>query len=128
MPPRTASLTVPLPKGWTKIVRSATLHAISVAVTALTTAWGRAATSRSARQRQRAEADRLRTELALLKEELEIKDASSQATTPPQSCPTTCARSAPQARTRPATSSTSRAIRYARREFHGDPPPGVADP
>ncbi len=75
MPSRTPSLTVPLPRGWTKIVRSATLHAISVAVTALTTAWGRAATSRSARLRQRGEVDRLRTEIALLKEELEIKDA-----------------------------------------------------
>ena len=44
MPSRTQSLAVPLPKGWTKIVRSATLHAISVAVTALITAGGRAAT------------------------------------------------------------------------------------
>ncbi len=75
MPPRKPSLAVPLPKGWTKIVRSATLHAISVAVTALTTAWGRAATSRSTRQRARAEADRLRTEIALLEEELTLKDA-----------------------------------------------------
>ncbi len=75
MPPRTALLTVPLPRGWTKIVRSATLHAISVAVTALTTAWGRASTSPSARQRRGAKADRLRTEIALLKEEFEIKDA-----------------------------------------------------
>ena len=75
MPSRTPSLTVPLPRGWTKIVRSATLHAISVAVTALTTAWGRAATGRSTRQRQGGEVDRVRTEIALLKEELEIKDA-----------------------------------------------------
>ena len=51
------------------------MHAISLAVTALTTAWGRAATSRSASLRQRGEVDRLCTEIALLKEELEIKDA-----------------------------------------------------
>ena len=75
MPSRTDSMTVPLPRGWTKIVRSATLHAISVAATALTTAWGRAATGGSSRRRQRAEVDRLKTEIALLNEELELEDA-----------------------------------------------------
>ncbi len=75
MPPEDASPPVSLPRGWTKMVQSATLHAIALAATALTTAWGRTATSRSTRQRLLAEADRLRTENALLTEELEIKDA-----------------------------------------------------
>ena len=44
-------------------------------MTALTTAWARTAASGSSRRRQVAEADRLRTEIALLKEELETKDA-----------------------------------------------------
>ena len=75
MPARCASPPFPLPRGWTKIVRSAVLHVISLASAAMTAAWARAATSRSARRRQAAEADRLRAEVALLHEELEIKDA-----------------------------------------------------
>ncbi len=62
----------PLPRRWTGIVRSAVVQAISVASTAMSTAWGRAASSR---HRQQAEIDRLRTELALLSQEIEIKDA-----------------------------------------------------
>ncbi len=65
---------LPLARGWTKIVRSAVINAISVASTAMTTAWGRAA-SKSPRRRQQAELDRLRTQLALLSQEMEIKDA-----------------------------------------------------
>ena len=74
MPTRTPALTIPLPRGWTKLVRSATLHAISVANTALTHAWSRAATHSSPRRAQ-AEIDRLRTEVAHLNEELAIKDS-----------------------------------------------------
>ncbi len=48
------------------------LHAISVAAMAMTSAWSRA--SRSSRQRSLAEVDRLRSENALLTEELELKD------------------------------------------------------
>ncbi len=66
---------LPLPRGWTKTVRAGVLHAISVAAAAMTSAWSKAATSRSARQRALAEVDRLGTEIALLKEELAIKDA-----------------------------------------------------
>lgn len=58
-----------------KVVNAAVLHVISLATAALTAAWGRGATSRSSRVRKRAEADRLRTELARLEEELAIKDA-----------------------------------------------------
>lgn len=66
---------IPLPKGWPTLVRSGVLHAISLAATALTTAWSRASTSRSRRQKRGAETERLRAEIALLEEELAIKDA-----------------------------------------------------
>ena len=49
-------------------------HAISLASTALTVSWSRAA-SRSSPQRQRAEIDRLRAEITHLKEEMAIKDS-----------------------------------------------------
>ncbi len=76
MPPRsTTSALPPLPRGWTKIVNTAVLHALSLAATALTAAWSRTATSRASRHRERAKVDRLRAEIAQLTEELEIKDA-----------------------------------------------------
>lgn len=75
MPNRRASPALSLPKRWPEVVHSSVLHAISLAATALTVAWANAATSRSSRHRQRAEADRLRTEIALLEEEVGIKDA-----------------------------------------------------
>ncbi len=62
MPPRTSSPTVPLPRSWSSFVRSGVLHAISLATTALTVAWSKAAERRSP-QRQRAEIDRLRAEI-----------------------------------------------------------------
>jgi hypothetical protein len=60
---RTHSAAPPLtlPRGWPPKVRSAVLHAISLAATALTVAWGRAATSDSLRRRLAAETDRLRS-------------------------------------------------------------------
>ena len=64
-----------LPKGWGKHIKSSILHAISLAAAALTCAWSRTATSRSSRTRLEAELDRANTEIALLKEELGIKDA-----------------------------------------------------
>ncbi len=67
-------LDVPLPRGWTGHVKSAVLHAVSLAATALTLARGRASSSRSTRQSLAAELDRMETEVALLKEELAIKD------------------------------------------------------
>ncbi len=72
---RTGSTDLPLPRGWPKVVRSGVLQAISVAATAVTHAWSRGATSRSSRSRERAEADRLRTEVLLLTEELDLKDS-----------------------------------------------------
>ena len=76
MPPRpSASALPPLPRGWTKTVRSAVVQAISVASMALTHTWGRAATASKPRRRLHAELDRLKTEVALLHEELDIKDS-----------------------------------------------------
>ena len=73
MPARTALSAVPLPRGWSKIVHAGVLHVVSVAAMAMTSAWSRA--SRSSRQRAPAEVDRLWTEIALLTEELELKDS-----------------------------------------------------
>ena len=64
-----------LPKGCTKHIKSALLHAISLATMALTVARSRAATSRARRHRLQAQLDRAHTEIALLKEELGIKDS-----------------------------------------------------
>ncbi len=76
MTPNPAKLALPpLPRGWTKTVRSAVVQAISVASMALTHAWGRAATASSPRRRLQAELDRAKSEIALLQEELDIKDA-----------------------------------------------------
>ena len=66
---------IPLPKSWTTHVRDAVLHIISLAqfATAYTRGW--AANSINPRLRRRAEVDRLTEEVAVLKEELRIKDA-----------------------------------------------------
>lgn len=65
----------PLPSVLPKHARLALLHAISLASTALTTVQGWAAGQRSSRLRLRAELERLERELALLREELRLKDA-----------------------------------------------------
>jgi hypothetical protein len=64
-----------LRNGWPCRVRSTVNHAISLTSAALTCAWSRAATGRSSRTRLEAEFDRANTEIALLKEELDIKDS-----------------------------------------------------
>jgi transposase-like protein len=61
---------IPLPRGWSKHVKSGFLHAVSLASMALTIA-----RSRHARSRLESELERADSETALLKEELEIKDA-----------------------------------------------------
>ena len=58
----TNAQTIPLPKGWPRVVRSGVLHAVALASTALSVAWGRGASSRSSRQRRGAELDRLRAD------------------------------------------------------------------
>ena len=67
--------TIPLPKSWTKHVRTAMLHVISLAqyATAYTRSW--AADSTNGRMRIKAENDRSQQELLLLREEMRIKDA-----------------------------------------------------
>ena len=67
--------TIPLPKGWTKHVRTAMLHVISLAqyATAYTRSW--AADSTNARLRIKAENDRSQQDILLLREEMRIKDA-----------------------------------------------------
>ena len=66
---------IPLPKQWSKRVRSGVLHAISLAHFSLTFTRSWAANGYNARFRLKAENDRFRQELALLQEELRIKDA-----------------------------------------------------
>ena len=66
---------LPLPRAWRDVTRTGVLHAISVAAMAMTSAWSKASAGRSSWQRALAEVDRLGTEVALLKEELELKDA-----------------------------------------------------
>jgi len=66
---------LPLPHGWPRRVRSAVVHAISLAHTSLTSARGWAANSWNARVRLKKENGRLGQEIQLLLEELRIKDA-----------------------------------------------------
>ena len=66
---------IPLPKAWAKHVRSAMLHVISLAqyATVYTRSW--AVDSMNGRVRLKAENDRQGQEIALLREEIRIKDA-----------------------------------------------------
>ena len=66
---------IPLPRSWPRRVKSAMLHVIALAQYAVTYTRGWAVNSPIARQRLKAENDRLRQEMALLTEELRIKDA-----------------------------------------------------
>jgi transposase InsO family protein len=66
---------IPLPKQWSSRVRSGVLHAISLAHFSLTYTRSWAANSRNARIRLKQENDRLQQELALLQEEMRIKDS-----------------------------------------------------
>jgi len=68
-------LDIPLPRGWTRQVRSALLHAIALAATAFAAVRSQAAASRSPQRRLQADLARANAEIALLKEELAIKDA-----------------------------------------------------
>ena len=66
---------LPLPKQWNKSIRSAVLHAISLAQFALTSARGQIQRQDRVRDRRFAKIERLRQEILLLKEELRLKDA-----------------------------------------------------
>jgi len=64
-----------LPKAWPRLVRSAVVHAISMSNVVFTVTRSHAENHFNARVRIQAENDRLRREVALLNEELRIKDA-----------------------------------------------------
>jgi len=66
---------VPVPRGWPGRVRSAVVHAISLATASMTSARGWAADSWNPRVRMKEENVGLRGEIALLREELRLKDA-----------------------------------------------------
>jgi transposase InsO family protein len=66
---------IPLPKQWPSQVRSGVLHAISLAHYSLTYTRSWAANSWNARIRLKQENDRLRQKLALVREEMRIKDS-----------------------------------------------------
>jgi transposase InsO family protein len=66
---------IPLPRGWPRRVRSAVIQVISLAHFSLITTRGWAANSWNARVRLKQENERLRQELALLREEARLKDA-----------------------------------------------------
>ena len=73
---------VPLPTSWPKHARAATLHVISLAHFVLTHVRGFAVNSPIHRVRLAAERDRLDSEVALLREEIRIKDARMAALAP----------------------------------------------
>lgn len=66
---------IPLPKNWPKHVKAAILHTISLASTAFTSVCGWAARRTDKLVRLRAELEQAKSEIALLKEELSLKDA-----------------------------------------------------
>src|SRR5688572_1156060 len=66
---------VPLPEAWPAIVKTGVVHAIALARVGVTRIRGWCADSRLGRVRLAAQAERLRAEVALLREELRIKDA-----------------------------------------------------
>ena len=65
---------IPLPKGWTKHVRSTVLHVLSLAQYAAVYTRGWAADSTNTRVRLKAELDQANQELLLVREESRIKD------------------------------------------------------
>src|ERR1017187_1293083 len=77
-----APFSVPLPWSWPKHAKSATLHVISLAHFVLPHVRGWAADSPLHRVRLAADRDRLDTEVALLREEIRIKDARMAALAP----------------------------------------------
>ncbi|MGD9128362.1 MAG: hypothetical protein PVH19_13375 [Planctomycetia bacterium] len=66
---------IPLPEGWTEVVKAALLHVIAVARLAILSARYWPGGGECSELRLRAENDRLRSEVELLKQELAIKDS-----------------------------------------------------
>ena len=73
--PRRKAPRIPLPKHWTKHVRSAVLHVLSLAQYAAVYTRSWAVDSMNGRVRLRSELDRAQQEIALLREAMRIKDA-----------------------------------------------------
>ena len=67
--------TIPLPKKWPEHIKSAVIHAIALAATAFTAVSGSAATRRSKAARLQALLNKAKHEIALLREEIRLKDA-----------------------------------------------------
>jgi len=78
----TPTFSVPLPASWPKHAKASTLHVISLAHFALTHVRGWAANSPILRVRLAAERDQLNSEVAMLREEIRIKDARMAALVP----------------------------------------------
>ncbi|MEE9294615.1 MAG: hypothetical protein V3W34_06615 [Phycisphaerae bacterium] len=76
-PPR-----IPLPRGWPRRVKSAMLHVISLAQYSMAYTRGWAANSPVARVRLKAENERLKQQVALIMEEIRIKDARTNRVAP----------------------------------------------
>ena len=74
MPSKNKQPQIPLPKSWGTHVKSAILHVVALAQYALTYSHSWAADSSNQRVRLKAECDRLEQEVALLREEVRIKD------------------------------------------------------
>ena len=66
---------IPLPKDWPEHARSAILHVIALAHVAIRGARGRVSKATETRDHLRGKLDNARAEIAMLKEELRIKDA-----------------------------------------------------
>jgi hypothetical protein len=75
MPVKSVERQISLPRHWPRRVRSAVVHAVSMANLAFTVTRAHAENQFSARVRRQAENDRLRPEIGLLSEELRTKDA-----------------------------------------------------
>ena len=86
MTSRQAIAHVPLPKNWSDHVQSAVLQVISLAQYAMAEVRGWAANSVNPRLRMAADVERLETEVALLREEIRLKDAR-MARVPPHQRP-----------------------------------------
>ncbi|MDD4891385.1 MAG: DDE-type integrase/transposase/recombinase [Phycisphaerae bacterium] len=82
MPSKNAATAIPLPRSWPERIKSAILHTISLAHLAITHARGWAADAVNPRARQAADIERLGTEVAMLREELAVKDARLRRTFP----------------------------------------------
>src|SRR2546422_4508775 len=74
MPPNTLSHSLPLPRGWSRRVRSAVVQVISLARTSLALTQGWASESMNVQLRREAEGEHLQQEIKLLREEIRIKD------------------------------------------------------